>query len=259
MKQMYLHVMCSQHMNLICFVIPGDGGAREMSGMSGLSLPQRHYCLGEQTSVAFQKSYVWMRSECVWEAEKMQISGSLIPFWSFWKVFLFFITGVFTVQIVFMKIRWTRSYFSSANVHNVQRAEGQSLAGGDNTMESSVSAIFNHSARKQTMDGMPWSLRRRGTSCWLQRGSPVTGVSPSEREETFLELKTLDMVYEGCQWPNSTGEWRVKPYQVFLNGFIFQRWQRFNGEMQKSLKRSIAIRFKSESWCCLGHFLLLFL
>lgn len=46
---------------------------------------------------------------CEWEASvcvrnwKMPISGSLIPFWSFWKVFLFFITGVFTVQIVFMK------------------------------------------------------------------------------------------------------------------------------------------------------------
>uniref|UniRef100_G3NVZ7 Uncharacterized protein n=1 Tax=Gasterosteus aculeatus TaxID=69293 RepID=G3NVZ7_GASAC len=42
----------------IYFFIPGEGGARVMSGMSGWSLPQRHYCLGERTSVAFQKSCV---------------------------------------------------------------------------------------------------------------------------------------------------------------------------------------------------------
>lgn len=43
---------------LFFFSIPGEGGARVMSGMSGSSLPQRHYCLGERTSVAFQKSRV---------------------------------------------------------------------------------------------------------------------------------------------------------------------------------------------------------
>lgn len=52
------HFILSQHINwIIFFVIPGEGGARVMlSGMSGSSLPQRHYCLGERTSVAFQKS-----------------------------------------------------------------------------------------------------------------------------------------------------------------------------------------------------------
>lgn len=54
------HFIFSQHMNWIYFfLIPGEGGARVvMSGMSGSSLPQRHYCLGERTSVAFQKSRV---------------------------------------------------------------------------------------------------------------------------------------------------------------------------------------------------------
>lgn len=56
------HIIFSQHMNWIFFClfffIPGEGGARVMSGMSGSSLPQRHYCLGERTSVAFQKSCV---------------------------------------------------------------------------------------------------------------------------------------------------------------------------------------------------------
>lgn len=64
MKWMYLTIF-SQHMNWnfffysLFFFIPGEGGARVMlSGMSGSSLPQRHYCLVERTSVAFQKSRV---------------------------------------------------------------------------------------------------------------------------------------------------------------------------------------------------------
>lgn len=53
------HFIFSQQTNWIFFSsIPGEGGARVMSGMSGSSLPQRHYCLGERTSVAFQKSRV---------------------------------------------------------------------------------------------------------------------------------------------------------------------------------------------------------
>lgn len=113
MKWMYLTLYSVNTWNWInFFFIPGEGGARVMSGMSGSSLPQRHYCLGERTSVAFQKSRVWVRNECecvrarVCEKQnkkKCRYLGLWFHFWSFWKVFLFFITGVFTVQIVFMK------------------------------------------------------------------------------------------------------------------------------------------------------------
>lgn len=63
MKWMYLIYIRSTHELDLFFLsfffffsIPGEGGARAMSVMSGSSLPQRHYCLGERTSVAFQKS-----------------------------------------------------------------------------------------------------------------------------------------------------------------------------------------------------------
>lgn len=61
MKWMYLTLYSVNTLTgfLFFFFIPGEGGARVMlSGMSGSSLPQRHYCLGERTSVAFQKSRV---------------------------------------------------------------------------------------------------------------------------------------------------------------------------------------------------------
>lgn len=51
------HFIFSLRINWIFFLIPGEGGARVMlSVMSGSCLPQRHYCLGERTSVAFLKS-----------------------------------------------------------------------------------------------------------------------------------------------------------------------------------------------------------
>ena len=58
MKWMYLTLYSVNKQIGFFFSIPGEGGARVMSGMSGSSLPQRHYCLGERTSVAFQKSRV---------------------------------------------------------------------------------------------------------------------------------------------------------------------------------------------------------
>lgn len=86
MKVDVSHIIFSQHMNWIfIFFIPGEGRARAMSGMSGSSLPQRHYCLGEWTSVAFQKSCVWMRSECVWETEKCRYLGLWFHFGPFEK------------------------------------------------------------------------------------------------------------------------------------------------------------------------------
>lgn len=51
------HFIFSLRINWIFFLIPGEGGTRVMlSVMSGSCLPQRHYCLGERTSVAFLKS-----------------------------------------------------------------------------------------------------------------------------------------------------------------------------------------------------------
>lgn len=104
------HFIFTQHMNRIFlfffFFLPfleREEPERCLSGMSGSSLPQRHYCLGERTSVAFQKVvYECGVSACA-KLKKCRYLGLWFHFWSFWKVFLFFITGVFTVQIVFTK------------------------------------------------------------------------------------------------------------------------------------------------------------
>lgn len=131
------------------FPNPGEGWARVvMSGMSGSSLPQRHYCLGEWTSVAFQKSLVWVRNECMCvcvrgRKKKSRYLGLWFHFGPFWKVFLFFIAGVFMVQIVFMEKLDGQSYFSSTkNVRNVQRESKRLVGGEDNTMDLCVFAIF---------------------------------------------------------------------------------------------------------------------
>lgn len=57
MKWMYLILYSVYALIGFFFLIPGEGGTRVMlSVMSGSCLPQRHYCLGERTSVAFLKS-----------------------------------------------------------------------------------------------------------------------------------------------------------------------------------------------------------
>lgn len=82
------HFIFTRHMNWISFFffffIPGEGGARAvLSGMSGSSLPQRHYCLGERTSVAFQKVVYECEVSACEKLKKCRLPGSLIPFWSF--------------------------------------------------------------------------------------------------------------------------------------------------------------------------------
>lgn len=61
-------------------------------------------CLSKVTCMS--EKWVWVCACArVWETKKKKCRylGLWFHFWSFWKVFLFFITGVFTVQIVFMK------------------------------------------------------------------------------------------------------------------------------------------------------------
>lgn len=82
------------------FFFPGEGGVGVSSGMSGSNLPQRHYCLGRM-DICCLLSHVceWETSACgEWREPLIRFH-----FWSFWKVFLFFIARVFTVQIVFTK------------------------------------------------------------------------------------------------------------------------------------------------------------
>lgn len=79
-------------------------------------------CLGERTNVAFSK-VTCVNDElsvCVRQIEKMW--SPWVHFWSFWKVFLFFIPGVFTVQIVFTtkKPDGHNLIFQVKNVRNVQ-------------------------------------------------------------------------------------------------------------------------------------------
>lgn len=103
---------------ILFFFFPGEGEAGVLSGMSGSNLPQRHYCLG-RTDICCLLCHVrkWEASSC----EERREPSIRFHFWSFWKVFLFFIAGVFTVQIVFMKNSDWRSYFSSTNVRYVHR------------------------------------------------------------------------------------------------------------------------------------------
>lgn len=62
-----------------------------------------------------KKNWLCMNAKCVCLCVREEISGSLIPFWSFLKsVLIFSSLGVFTVQIVFMKKTDGRFYFSSA-------------------------------------------------------------------------------------------------------------------------------------------------
>lgn len=83
------------------FFIPGGEEEEEededrvlLFGLSGSSLPQRHYCLGERTSVAFQKSYVRVRnvwvSVCVRErarAKEREGSAKMSDVWILDSIF----------------------------------------------------------------------------------------------------------------------------------------------------------------------------
>lgn len=81
------------------FFIPGGEDEEDedrvlLFGLSGSSLPQRHYCLGERTSVAFQKSYVRVRnvwvSVCVRErarAKEREGSAKMSDVWILDSIF----------------------------------------------------------------------------------------------------------------------------------------------------------------------------
>lgn len=81
------------------FFIPGGEEEEDededrvlLFGLSGSSLPQRHYCLGERTSVAFQKSYVRVRnvwvSVCVRErAKEREGSAKMSDVWILDSIF----------------------------------------------------------------------------------------------------------------------------------------------------------------------------
>lgn len=73
------------------------------------------------------KSREWETSAC---DERREPSIWFHFFWSFWKVFLFFIARVFTVQIVFTKTQDWRSYFSSPNVRNHAERRTEACASG---------------------------------------------------------------------------------------------------------------------------------
>lgn len=125
MKWMYAVIFILFFFFLISF--PGEGGVGVSSGMSGSNLPQRHYCLGRM-DICCLWSHVreWETSAC---GERTEPSIRF-HFWSFWKVFLFFIARVFTVQIVFTKTRTDDLIFQVQMFVIVHRGRRRVRAGG---------------------------------------------------------------------------------------------------------------------------------
>lgn len=212
------HFILSQHMNWIIFsFIPGEGGARVMlSGMSGSSLPQRHYCLGERTSVAFQKSCMsekWMRVRN-WKMPIIWVFDSILVLLK--SVLIFHHWGFYGTDSIHEKSDGHDLIFQVQNVRNVQR-EGQVLVrGGDNTIDWSVSAIFNRTDWKKD-EGQDteefssvWSCVLGAQDCMFVIHSYVWTLMTRFRSWT-LE----GGVMSGCDWPSVLARRRVSRTKYF--------------------------------------------
>lgn len=193
----------------------------------------------------------------------MPISGSLIPFWSFLKsVLIFHHWGfygtdsiheksdghslIFQVQMFVMCKEKDRTLYEEeitlwTNVcpPSLTVAEWGEKNDGRDTEE--VSSVWNCVLGAQ--------VRTFGTGSCVG----LRGVRPSESDGTFFELRTVERVScEGCDWPTLLGNEESALPSTFEWFHSSVTQQRFDREMQNPFKRSIAIKFKSESYMVLS-------